>query len=287
MKECREELLGRVRRGQAWGQDRAAFEAHLETCESCRMTLDLMGDFDAVGEAEPGDSERVARIAAAAAAALGASTPPPVRPLRAPHRHWRLAIAALVITGSAVAGGLGWIALRSSPARETNARPTTPATSGRGSPSITPRPVATEKTPDNAEEEAVVEPTPPKTAPNATTLYRAANDARRAGRNDAAIQAYGELQRRFPGSSEARASRVSLGGLLLRSSSAGSALAQFDAYLDGGGGNLAAEALFGRGRALRALGRTADEARNWERLVRQYPDSAYATHARRRIDELR
>ena len=126
MKDCREELLGRVRRGQAWGQDRAAFEAHLDSCESCRMTLDLMGDFDSVGEAEPGDSELIARMAATAAGTLGVSSP---APFRVPRRSWRFAVAALVITGSAVAGGLGWVALRSStapvnsPAENASARP--------------------------------------------------------------------------------------------------------------------------------------------------------------------
>ncbi|HSC86526.1 MAG TPA: tetratricopeptide repeat protein [Polyangiaceae bacterium] len=121
---------------------------------------------------------------------------------------------------------------------------------------------------------------------SALELYRAANDARRAGKTSEAIRGYKDLQRRFGTSAEARASRVSLGGLLLRSGSPSDALAQFDAYLEGGG-QLAAEALFGRGRALQALGRSAEEIDNLERLVRQYPNSAYATHAKRRLDERR
>ena len=283
MKDCREELLGRVRRGQAWGQDRAAFEAHLDSCESCRMTLDLMGDFDSVGEAEPGDSELIARMAATAAGTLGVSSP---APFRVPRRSWRFAVAALVITGSAVAGGLGWVALRSStapvnsPAENASARPS-PA------PVLAPSPTPTTAIPEPVVDVADAETPSTKIAPTATAVYRAANEARRTGRTDRAIQGYQDLQRRFPGSAEAQASRVSLGGLLLRAGSARPALAQFDAYLAGGSGKLAAEALFGRGRALQALGRSAEEARNWERLVKQYPDSAYATYARRRIDELR
>jgi TolA-binding protein len=136
---------------------------------------------------------------------------------------------------------------------------------------------------------------PPKAAPvpaaaapeSASDAYRAANDARRAGRSDQAIRGYKDLQGRFPGSAEAKASRVSLGGLLLRAGSGSAALAQFDGYLEGGSGPLAAEALFGRGRALQALGRSAEEIETLERLVRQYPKSAYATHAKRRLDELR
>jgi len=118
-------------------------------------------------------------------------------------------------------------------------------------------------------------------------MYRAANDARREGKATQAISTYQRLQQQYPGSLEARASRVSLGGLLLRNGSPSVALAQFDAYLATDGGQLSAEALFGRAQALRALGRSADEVQNLRRLVANYPDSAYATHAKRRLQELR
>ncbi len=294
MKDCQGDLLGRVRRGLASGQERTALEAHLGGCESCRMTLDLMGDFDAAGAAEPGDSELVARIAATAARARGVTAPTPLRPTR-PYR--RLAVAALVLAGTAAASGLGVVALRSSTKQETpvgNAvqqpAPKSEAVTQAPAPAPVPAPTAAVEPATDAE---VAAPPRPKTAPvapapaSAVELYRAANDARRAGRTGEAIRGYKDLQGRFPGSAEAKASRVSLGGLLLRGGSAGDALAQFDAYLDGGGGPMAAEALFGRGRALQALGRKAEETENLERLLRQYPKSAYATHAKRRLDELR
>lgn len=288
MMDCRGDLLGRVRRGLASGQERTAFEAHLTSCDTCRMTLDVMGDFDASGEAEPGDSEFVARIAAAAARSR--AVPPPTL-LRPRHRHRRLAIAALVLAGTAAASGAGVVAFSFAPRQESPAAEHAPRHSApppERPPAVGPlAPAAVEP---SANAEVGVAPRPkaaPAPAASASAMYRAANDARRAGRTSDAIRGYRDLQRRFPSSVEAKASRVSLGGLLLRSGSANDALTQFNAYLDGGSGQLAAEALFGRGRALQALGRSAEEAENLERLLRQYPKSVYATHAQRRLDELR
>ncbi|HTN86259.1 MAG TPA: hypothetical protein VL242_21310, partial [Sorangium sp.] len=64
--DCRSELLTRVRRGVATEPDRLAFDAHLGACESCRFSWELAQDFDAVGAAEPGDAELLARIASVA-----------------------------------------------------------------------------------------------------------------------------------------------------------------------------------------------------------------------------
>ncbi|WP_437716425.1 tetratricopeptide repeat protein [Sorangium sp. So ce448] len=86
---------------------------------------------------------------------------------------------------------------------------------------------------------------------------------------------------------EATLSLVSLGGLLLHNGSPAAALAQFDRYLGVAGPRpLAVEALYGRGRALRALGRAGDEAQTWRRLLREHPGSPYVEHARRRLAEL-
>ena len=46
------------------------------------------------------------------------------------------------------------------------------------------------------------------------------------------------------------------------------------------------EALYGRGRALAALGDRQEEARTWRRLLGDFPDSAYTLHAQRRLIEL-
>ncbi|XXY46841.1 tetratricopeptide repeat protein [Sorangium sp. So ce269] len=124
-------------------------------------------------------------------------------------------------------------------------------------------------------------------ARSAEQLFREANDARRAGSTQRAIELYRALQKGFARSPEATLSLVSLGSLLLNSGSPAAALAQFDRYLGTAGARpLAVEALYGRGRALRALGRSADEAQSWRRLLREHPSSPYVEHARRRLAEL-
>ena len=93
--------------------------------------------------------------------------------------------------------------------------------------------------------------------------------------------------RRLKGSAEAALSPVSLGGLLLNRASAGAALEQFDHYLAASpGAALAAEALYGRARALQALGRHAEEKRTWEQLLSRFPGCPYRESARRRLREL-
>lgn len=305
MKDCRGELLERVRRGLPSAQERTAFEAHLGSCESCRMTFAVMNDFDAVGEAEPGDWERVAAMARASVLALGRSKPVRKGLTR---RTWRLAFAALALTGIAAAGVA--VHISQTPVAQTSPVDASNAGLVKGSPSVSAPAVSPslgekqasqpatpaerkESLPENEAPRAARQHEVPRTgaatnsAASEKEMYRAANAARREGRTQEAIATYHKLQRQFPRSAEAHASRVSLGGLLLKIGSPGAALGQFEAYLASGGGQLAAEALFGQAQAQRALGRTAEEAQNLDRLVRTYPQSAYATHAERRLRELR
>jgi hypothetical protein len=95
-----------------------------------------------------------------------------------------------------------------------------------------------------------------------------------------------ELDATFPGSSEARVSRVSLGKLFLRAGRPSDAEAVFAQYLRSGAADLREEALVGRAEALMALGRYADERNIWQELVRGYPASVHANRARGRIAEL-
>ncbi|WP_437328231.1 tetratricopeptide repeat protein [Sorangium sp. So ce381] len=161
-----------------------------------------------------------------------------------------------------------------------------PAPTGAASPELAP---AAPK-PHEAARGSSAAASSPSASPSASTaeqLFREANDARRAGRSRRAIELYRALQKGFASSPEATLSLVSLGGLLLSSGSAAAALAQFDRYLGVAGPRpLAVEALYGRGRALRALGRTGDEAQTWRRLLREHPGSPYVEHARRRLAEL-
>jgi TolA-binding protein len=119
-------------------------------------------------------------------------------------------------------------------------------------------------------------------------LLRQASDSRREGDTVRATRLYRRLQRAFPHSSEAVLSTVAVGGLLLDSQSPRAALIQFDSYLESSrGGGLIPEALYGRGRALGALGDRKEEQRTWERLVSDFPTSAYVPLARRRLAELK
>jgi TolA-binding protein len=256
--------------------------------------LEIADDFDQVGVADPEDIERIARIAARARQVYERPSATGMR-FRSSRLAWPLAAAAVVIAGAAVAGG--WGPLRSErhevQSVETRAPEPPPA---RAVPPA-PRPAASEAPaeentppPEPSKPPVIRVPKRAAVAPPATAeeLYRSANEARRGGQPAQAVARYRRLQRQFPGSGEARLSHVSLGRLLLQRGSAAAALAQFDAYLAGGNGQrLAAEALFGRGRALQALGRRTEEVQNWSRLIGQYPDSAYADHANRRLERPR
>jgi TolA-binding protein len=84
---------------------------------------------------------------------------------------------------------------------------------------------------------------------------------------------------------EAHVSHVSLGRLLLERGLWADAVPQLDAYL-ATGGTLAPEALYGKARALDALGRRDDGAAAWRELARRYPDSVYADQAEQRLGAL-
>jgi TolA-binding protein len=124
--------------------------------------------------------------------------------------------------------------------------------------------------------------------PSAQDLLRQASDTRREGDSKRAILLYRKLQHDFTGTSEASVAAIPLGGLLLDRGFARAALAQFDSYLQSAhGGVLRPEAFYERGRALRLLDDRQEEQRNWERLLVDFADSAYAPLARRRLAELK
>ena len=80
---------------------------------------------------------------------------------------------------------------------------------------------------------------------------------------------------------------VSAGDLLSRLREPAAALHAFDRYLGRRpDGALAPEALFGRARALRQLGRQQDEIDAWRRLLRAFPGSVYESAGRQRLAEL-
>jgi hypothetical protein len=70
--------------------------------------------------------------------------------------------------------------------------------------------------------------------------------------------------------------------LRLNQRAPGAALGEFEQY---GSGALTPEALWGRARALRGL-KSPDERQVLERILREYPDSPYASGARQRLEQL-
>jgi tetratricopeptide (TPR) repeat protein len=305
--ECRGDLVARERRGDLSDADRIALDAHLAACASCRMSRNIQADFAADSAVEVDDAERIARMSAAARRWSQRRARPPARwPRRASRIKMRtlmLSMGALLIAGTASATMWWWRVTPqlSEPPAETR----TPVTSPR--PRVFPRARARAPEPMIAEPVAIEEPaltpaaeayrrprphtrsvmvrTPPETP---ASLLRLASEARARGDADAASSLYRRLQREFGDTREAALSSVPWGGILLRQGQAERALEQFDRYLKSQPrGNLLPEALYGRGRALAALGRTADEKQTWRRLLSETPGSAYDSHARRRLDELK
>lgn len=130
-------------------------------------------------------------------------------------------------------------------------------------------------------------PTPraarPKTAEG---LLSRAQTQLRDGSARQALRTYKRLIDRFPRSGEATAARVSMGRLELRLGRPKAALAHFDAYLAASAGGLVEEARYGRIRALRKLGRSAQELGSIEAFLAEYAGSVYTARLRKRAQEL-
>ena len=119
-------------------------------------------------------------------------------------------------------------------------------------------------------------------------LLARAQESRSARDWAGAARAYRELIRRFPGSAQASSALVSLAQIeLSKLGKHGKALKRFDSYLSRHpGGPLALEALLGKARALRAMGRVVEERAVLERFLEQFPRALQAREARRRLDAI-
>ena len=106
-----------------------------------------------------------------------------------------------------------------------------------------------------------------------------------AGNARAALAVYERLRATHPASPEARTVLVTIGKLELDLKQPARALRSFDAYL-GAPGALAPEALAGKIRALRALGRTADEKKAIESYLSRYPDGFESPLLEQRLEVL-
>lgn len=139
------------------------------------------------------------------------------------------------------------------------------------------------KSADKAVSEALLSAPAPS---DAATLFARARAASLRGEHREAGQTYRELEARFPQSREALVAPVMLGRIYAdHLHDPAGALAQFDRYLRHPGVNRP-EALMGRARCLRVLGRSAEERAALRALLEGYPDSVYVDAARRRLEAL-
>lgn len=115
-------------------------------------------------------------------------------------------------------------------------------------------------------------------------LFAEANRMRRTGRLSDAMRQYAALQKEYPSSAETHVADIALGMLRLQSGWADAALSHFRRYLEiSPAGDLAPEALWGEAQALTALRRPGVARRSYSTLLRRYPESAYASAARAKL----
>ena len=301
-----EELLDKRAQGVLSPSEEERLDAHLARCEVCRFELALREDL----------SEDVAARELAAPPQLLSQVPVATRATPSRVRRWSVASVAAAAVFVLAAGALASIAVPRlwSPPKHVDApTPAGTATALLAKASKSPRSTAHSVTPRSDEPAPLAVPNeaPHTEAPHpeaprvgapqrtvssrrapsaplpaassetdsASALFGAANRARRSGNVGLAKSLYAELQSRYPRSSEASTSRVTLGTLLLNGDPV-AALANFDAYLASGARSLAAEALVGRARAYRALGRRTESLRAWQEVEARFPTSVYAAEAR-------
>jgi hypothetical protein len=293
--ECRGDLVWRERRGQLSASDRLALDAHLEACGGCRTLRQVYADFQDDSAVQDEDAARIERLAAVARRWAQRKK----RPARARFFHGMsalrglaLSLVAVFVAGSTSAAAWWWRRPATEPAPVparvvhvvTHVGP--PARPVHTAPPERPAAPDPEQTPPAVTPASHV-PRPHASALSAPVLLREAGEARQRGDAEHAIALYRRLQRDFRDSPEAILSSVPMGGLLLGRRLPRAALAQFDLYLGSAhGGVLIPEALYGRGRALAALGDRQEETRTWRRLLGDFPESAYTPHAKRRLVEL-
>jgi tetratricopeptide (TPR) repeat protein len=277
--ECRSELVVRARRGELSPAEAAALDAHLELCASCRGTRNLGADFDRVAVLQTEDGARIARLSDIAREWALSQQGPPVQAAGRARSSVALALAAACTLLVAAGASGAYAVYQAGRAAELTVAPPTPqpkaAVAVTPKVVVAPAPVAVEApAPVREAARAAVRET-------ASELLERANRARRAGETEDAISLFRELTQRHSGSAEARLAEVRLGNLLLERGQARAALAEFERHV-ARGGSLAPEALYGRARALAALGDQVAEHDAWAALVRDYPGSPYVGFAERR-----
>jgi TolA-binding protein len=288
-----EDLPVLVRRGEAAPSERRRLDMVLGASRLERWLHALGCDYDQMETRCEGDEALLRRIVNRVAER---------QPVGSHRRGRRVAVALVAVAGFVTVGAAALTlpriieTARSEQVAECVGCPpskqdTTAATGNRTGASTQTAPVAAEQTstpslPGAASAAAKTAPAqaPPKSP---AELFSDANALRKSGRTNAAVATYSRLQRQHPASSEARLSRVLLGRIFLQQGAADAAYRQFSSYLRSSpGGSLAEEAMHGQATALRMSGKTAEERRVYEQLIRRFPRSIYARRARERLQEL-
>lgn len=119
----------------------------------------------------------------------------------------------------------------------------------------------------------------------AAALFEQANRARRSGKIGAAAVLYGDLQREYASTPEARLSHALSARMWLDAGEASLALAGFERYLATDERALREEAMTGRALSLAKLGRNAAADLAFAELLRAFPYSSYAPLAKKRLGQ--
>jgi tetratricopeptide (TPR) repeat protein len=121
----------------------------------------------------------------------------------------------------------------------------------------------------------------------AEALFARANAERAARRNDEALADYAQLERAFPRTRNALASRISRADLLRRMDQPQQALEVYQGYLGAQpDGALAEEARAGIAVSYQRLGREEQERAAWQELLDHHSGSLHARRARARLQAL-
>jgi TolA-binding protein len=308
-----EDLFDKLSNGSLSGAEAERLRSHLAECSVCRFELAVRGDFQT-------DLQKVpAPMPAPPPTPIPTPLPMPVeRRLRGSRRRpawvWGIPAAALFMATGALAsvytGVAPWKLFDERPAaagatgpnpaeaqRAKSARPARravdaalPAEAVASSATVAaeaPAPAARAREMAPATVVAARGAEPRTAEPSSAALFAGANRARASGDSAGAIRLYRQLQQRFPRSSEAALSELTLATLLLHTGDARSALNSFDSYLGRGSRPLDAEALVGRALSLRALGQRDQEVVAWRSVIDRYPGSSYARRAAERLAALR
>ncbi len=303
-----EDLSALARRGALSEVEARRLDVYLNASEDARILHDIGIDYDRMPTDEPGDEALLARV----------STQALERRTRRRRSSRRLPLpraVAWLAAGLLLASAAGASAWRYRPELSRSLTPLVSFGAGRHSPGGRPaeqrgsgaaRPaisatIQAQDSPSRVPEAAVPsaaqgkprsEPVDPRprasgakpSAHDAPTLFSVANTQRKSGDLVQALASYAALREVFPASPEARVSLVVSARLELRSGDSVNALKHFDRYLvTEPNGALTEEALEGKARALRGLGRLAEEQNAWRLLLQRFPKSVHGQTARERL----